>query len=158
MTKSKLLRMDNVSIVVDDMNAAVAFFKELGLEVEGKATVEGKWVDQVVGLEGLKSDIVVMHTPDGHSKLELTRFHTPQADRTKLKNASMNILGLHRVMFAVTDLKETISRLENHGAKLIGEVVQFENMYLLCYLRGPADIIVALAEQLGDKTVKDVLN
>jgi len=146
--RSKVKRLDNVAIVVDDLEAAIAFFTELGLELEGETTVEGQWVDKVVGLKDVRSEIAMMRTPDGHSRLELTRFQTPEVDRTKLKNASINTLGMHRVMFAVEDIKETLDRLKTHGAELIGEVVQYENMYLLCYVRGPSGIIVALAEEL----------
>jgi catechol 2,3-dioxygenase-like lactoylglutathione lyase family enzyme len=146
--RSKVKRLDNVAIVVDDLEAAIAFFTELGLELEGETTVEGQWVDKVVGLKDVRSDIAMMRTPDGHSRLELTRFQTPEVDRMKLKNAPINTLGMHRVMFAVEDIKETLDRLKTHGAELIGEVVQYENMYLLCYVRGPSGIIVALAEEL----------
>ena len=142
-------RMDNVAIVVDDLDAAVAFFAELGMELEGKGQVEGLFADRTVGLNGVRSEIAMMRTPDGHSKLELTRYHTPAAHRAGPENPPPNTLGLHRVMFAVDDIHDTITRLRAHGAELLGEVAQYENIFLLCYLRGPAGIIVALAEQIS---------
>ena len=140
--------MDNVAIIVNDLEAAIAFFTELGLELEGQATVEGEWVDRVVGLDNVRSDIVMMRTPDGHSRLELTKFQKPKAIETE-PNTPVNTLGIRRLMFAVTDLDDVVARLQKHGAELIGEVVQYKDMYRLCYLRGPAGIIVALAEQIG---------
>jgi catechol 2,3-dioxygenase-like lactoylglutathione lyase family enzyme len=148
--------MDNVAIIVDNLNAAVAFFTELGLEVEGKTTVEGGWVDRVVGLDGVRSDIVMMRTPDGHSRLELSRFQKPKAITTD-PNAPVNTLGIRRIMFAVTDIDDVVTRLQKHGAELVGEVVQYEDMYRLCYLRGPEGLKVAMAEQLGEKSVTDIL-
>ena len=142
-------RMDNVGIVVDDLEAAVAFFTELGLELEGRAQVEGLWVDRIVGLDGVRSEIAMMRTPDGHSKLELSRYHTPAASAPEPENPPPNTLGLHRVMFAVDDIDDTVARLRSHGAELLGEVTQYESIFRLCYLRGPAGIIVALAEQTG---------
>jgi catechol 2,3-dioxygenase-like lactoylglutathione lyase family enzyme len=142
-------RMDNVAIVVEDLDAAVAFFAELGMELEGKAQIEGRWADRTVGLDGVRSEIAMMRTPDGHSKLELTQYHTPAAVRAGLENPPPNTLGLHRVMFAVDDIDDTIARLRAHGAELLGEVAQYEKMFRLCYLRGPAGIIVALAEQIS---------
>jgi len=142
-------RMDNVAIVVDDLDAAVAFFAELGMELEGKGQVEGLWADRTVGLDGVRSEIAMMRTPDGHSKLELTRYHTPAAAGAGPEDPPPNTLGLHRVMFAVDDIHDTVARLRGHGAELLGEVAQFESLFLLCYLRGPAGIIVALAEQIG---------
>lgn len=156
MTKNQLLRMDNVLLVVDDLKAAIAFFTELGLELEGETTVEGPGVDRSVGLEGVRSDIAMMRTPDGHGRLELDKFHTPRAVRTESEDAPVNSLGIRRIMFAVTDIDEVIARLQMHGAELIGEVTQFES-YRLCYLRGPEGILIALAEQLGDKSVTDAL-
>lgn len=141
--------MDNVAIVVDDLDGAVAFFTELGMELDSKATVEGRWVDRTVGLDGVRSDIAMMRTPDGHSKLELTRYVTPAASGAGPENPPPNTLGLHRVMFAVDDIDDTIARLRAHGAELLGEVTQYESIFRLCYLRGPAGIIVALAEQIG---------
>ncbi len=140
-------RMDNVGIIVDDLKATIAFFTELGLELEGETTVEGKWVDGCVGLEGVRCDIAMMRTPDGHSKLELSKFQTPRAV-TAEPNAPVNTQGLHRIMFAVTDLREVLARLQAHGATLVGEVVQYEDLFWLCYVRGPEGIIVALAEQI----------
>jgi len=141
-------RMDNVGIVVDDLKAATAFFVELGLELEGEATVEGPWVDRVVGLVGVRNDIAMMRTPDGHGRLELMKFHTPPAT-TAEPNAPANTLGYRRVMFAVDDIEDVLARLLAHGAELVGEVVQYEDKYRLCYLRGPEGILVALAEQLS---------
>jgi catechol 2,3-dioxygenase-like lactoylglutathione lyase family enzyme len=141
-------RMDNVGIVVDDLDAAVAFFTELGLELEGKAQIEGLWADRTVGLDGVRSDIAMMRTPDGHGKLELSKYHTPVAGAAG-ENLPPNTLGLHRVMFAVDDIHDTVARLRAHGAELLGEVAQYESVFLLCYLRGPAGIIVGLAEQIG---------
>ena len=141
-------RMEHVGIVVDDLAAAMAFFVELGLELEGEAPVEGRWVDRVVGLEGVRADIAMMRTPDGHGRLELDKFHTPAAVGAEPKNAPVNKLGIHRIMFAVDDIDDVLARLRTHGAELIGEVVQYEDTYRLCYIRGPEGIIVALAEQL----------
>ena len=142
-------RMDNVAIVVEDLDAAVAFFAELGLELDGKGQIEGAFADQTVGLDGVRSEIAMMATPDGHSKLELTKYHTPAAISAEPENPPPNTLGLHRVMFAVDDIDDTIARLRAHGAELLGEVAQYESIFRLCYLRGPAGIIVALAEQIG---------
>ena len=147
--RGTIQRMDNVGIVVDDLAAATAFFVELGLELEGEATVEGRAVDRLVGLEGVRSDIAMMRTPDGHGKLELTKYHTPAASSAEPENPPPNTLGLHRVMFAVDDIDDTVARLRAHGAQLLGEVAQYESIFRLCYLRGPAGIIVALAEQIG---------
>ncbi|MFJ7956400.1 VOC family protein [Streptomyces sp. NPDC096319] len=144
-----LRRMDNVGIVVEDLDAAVAFFTELGMEVEAKAEIEGLFADQTVGLDGVRSDIAMMRTPDGHGKLELAQYHTPAAVGDASHDAPPNTLGLHRVMFAVDDIDDTIARLRRHGAELLGEVAQYENIYRLCYLRGPSGIILALAEQIG---------
>ena len=146
--KSALLRMDNVGIIVEDLKAAIAFFTELGLQLEGETTVEGESVDRLVGLEGVRSDIVMMRTPDGHSRLELSRFQKPKAINTD-PNTPVNTLGIRRIMFAVTDIDDVVARLQKQGAELIGDVVQYEDMYRLCYLRGPEGIMVALAEQLG---------
>jgi catechol 2,3-dioxygenase-like lactoylglutathione lyase family enzyme len=141
--------MDNVGIVVEDLDAAVAFFTELGMELEGKAQIEGLWADRTVGLDGLRSDIAMMRTPDGHGKLELAKYHTPAALSPEPHNPPPNTLGLHRVMFAVDDIDDTVERLRARGAELLGEIAQYENMYRLCYLRGPEGIIIALAEQIG---------
>ena len=142
-------RMDNVLIVVDDLEAATAFFVELGLELEGKAPVEGDWVDRVVGLDGVRADIVMMRTPDGHGRVELTKFHTPSAISSEPQNAPANTLGIRRIMFAVEDIEDVIARLRTHGAELVGEVAQYEDSYRLCFVRGPEGIIVGLAEQLS---------
>jgi catechol 2,3-dioxygenase-like lactoylglutathione lyase family enzyme len=142
-------RMDNVAIVVDDLDAAVAFFTELGMELEGKAQIEGPWADQTVGLDGIRSDIAMMRTPDGHSRLELTRYRTPAAIHAESENPPPNTLGLHRIMFTVDDIDGAVARLRIHGAELLGEVAQYESSFRLCYLRGPAGIIVALAEEIG---------
>lgn len=140
--------MDHVSVVVEDLDGAVAFFRELGMEVEGRMPVDGPWVDAVCGLDGVKVEIAMMRTPDGHNKLELTKFCSPPAT-TAEPDAPANTLGLRTVMFAVDDIDGTVERLRAHGAELIGEVAQFEHVYRLCYLRGPQGIIVALAEQIG---------
>ena len=144
--------MDNVGIVVEDLKAAIAFFTELGMGLEGEAQIEGLWADRTVGLDGVRSDIAMMRTPDGHSKLELAKYHAPAAVGAKRHNPPPNTLGLHRVMFAVDDIQDTVARLRTHGAELLGEVAQYEDRYRLCYLRGPEGIIVALAEELGNKS------
>ena len=148
--------MDNVGIVVESLDEAISFFVELGLKLEGRAMVEGEWAGRVTGLDNQSVEIAMMATPDGHSRLEISRFLFPPvvADH---RNAPVNALGYLRVMFAVTDINDTIARLKKHGAELIGEVVNYKDIYLLCYLRGPEGIMVALAEQLGEKSVKDVL-
>ena len=144
-------RMDNVGIVVADIDAAIAFFTELGLVLEGRAPIEGDWADGVTGLHGMRVEIAMMRTPDGHSRLELSRFLAPPvvADH---RNAPVNALGYLRVMFTVEDIDDTLVRLVKHGAKLVGEVVQYENMYRLCYIRGPEGILIGIAEQLVQKT------
>jgi catechol 2,3-dioxygenase-like lactoylglutathione lyase family enzyme len=140
-------RMDNVAIVVDDLDAAIAFFTELGLDLEGRATVEGGWASQVVGLDNHRCTIAMMRTPDGHSRLELSYYERPAAIPTV--PAPANTLGLHRTMFAVDDVDDTVERLRAHGAELVGEIAEFEGGYRMCYLRGPAGIIVGLAQQLS---------
>ena len=147
MRKTKLLQMHNIGIVVDDLKAAIAFFAELGLELEGETTVEGQWVDRIIALNGVRSDIAMMRTPDGHSRLELSKFQRPTATSVEL-NAPVNTLGIRRIMFAVEDIKEVLTRLQAHGAELVGEIVQYEDIYLLCYVRGPDGILIALAEPL----------
>jgi catechol 2,3-dioxygenase-like lactoylglutathione lyase family enzyme len=142
-------RMDNVAIVVDDLDSAVSFFTELGLELEGRTEIQGRFADQAVGLHDVRSEIAMMRTPDGHGKLELTTYSNPEPSDPDVHPLPPNTLGLHRVMFAVDDIHDTIARLRPHGAKLLGEVARFEDVFLLCYLRGPAGIIVALAEQIG---------
>ena len=142
-------RLENVGIVVEDLGAATAFFVELGMELEGQTTVEGESVDRLVGLDGVRSDIAMMRTPDGHSRLELAKYHNPAAVSVEPENPPPNTLGLHRVMFAVDDIDDVVARLRTRGAELLGELVQYEDSYRLCYLRGPAGIIIALAEQLS---------
>ncbi|SDK98027.1 VOC family protein [Streptomyces indicus] len=141
-------RMDNVGIVVDDMDAAVAFFVELGMELEGRTEVSGPVADQCTGLDGVHCEIAMLRTPDGHSRLELAKYRSPTATRTEPRNQPHNILGTHRVMFAVDDLDHTVTRLRPHGAELLGDIARFEDSYLLCYVRGPEGIIVGLAEEL----------
>jgi catechol 2,3-dioxygenase-like lactoylglutathione lyase family enzyme len=144
-----LLRMDNVLVVVDDLEAAIAFFVELGMELEVHTTVEGTWVDRIVGLDGVRSEIAMMRTPDGHGRLELDKFHAPPAARPEPQDVPVNTLGIRRIMFAVEDIDDVLARLRTHGAELIGDVVQYEDSYRLCYVRGPEGIMVALAQQLS---------
>jgi catechol 2,3-dioxygenase-like lactoylglutathione lyase family enzyme len=141
-------RLDHVSVVVDDLAAAVAFFTALGMTLEGEAPVEGPAVDRVNALDNVQLDIAMMRTPDGHGRLELTKFHNPQLVASEPAIAPPNTLGLRSVMFTVDSVDDTIDRMRAHGAELIGEVAQYEDLYRLCYLRGPAGIIVALAEEL----------
>src|SRR5215471_969319 len=143
-----LKRMDNVGIVVDDLEATMGFFHELGLELEGRATIEGEWAGRVTGLRDQRVEIAMMRTPDGHSRLELSRFLRPPAVADH-RNAPVNALGYLRVMFAVEDLDDTLARLRKRGAKLVGEVVQYEDAYRLCYVRGPEGLLIGLAEELG---------
>ena len=142
-------RMDHVSIVVDDLPAAIAFFTTLGMTVEGEAPVEGAWVDRLNGLEGVQVNITMMRTPDGHGQVELTKFRNPALVAVEPAIAPPNTLGLRQIMFLVEDLDDTLARLRAHGAKPVGEVVQYEDKYRLCYVRGPAGIIVALSEELS---------
>jgi catechol 2,3-dioxygenase-like lactoylglutathione lyase family enzyme len=144
-----VLRMDNVLVVVDDLQAAISFFLEIGLELEGQTTVEGPWIDRIVGFDGAKCDVAMMRSPDGHGRVELEKYHAPAAVRAEPEDAPLYALGLRRIMFAVDDLDEVLARLRANGAELIGEVVQFEASYKLCYVRGPEGIVVALAQQLG---------
>ena len=144
-----LRRMDNVLIVVDDLEAANAFFAELGMELEGETQVEGPSVDSTVGLKDVRADITMLRTPDGHGRVELTRFHTPPAVRAEPENAPANALGIRRIMFAVEDIDDVVARLRRHGGELVGEIAQYENSYRLCFLRGPEGIIIGLAEQLS---------
>ena len=141
-------RMDNVGIVVESLDDAISFFAELGMKLEGRATIEGEWAGRVTGLGSQRVEIAMMATPDGHSRLELSRFLTPPviADH---RNAPVNALGYLRVMFAVDDLDDTLARLRTRGAQLVGDVVQYENAYRLCYIRGPEGLLIGLAEQLG---------
>ena len=147
-----LQRMDNVLIVVDDLEAVKAFFVELGMELEGETTVEGPSVDRLIGLQNVRATLALMRTPDGHGRIELDKFHTPEAIRTGPENAPVNALGIRRIMFAVDGIDEVIARLRAHGAELVGEVVQYEDTYRLCYIRGPEGILIGLAQQLGHQT------
>jgi catechol 2,3-dioxygenase-like lactoylglutathione lyase family enzyme len=140
-------RMDNVGIVVEDLDAAVAFFTELGLKLEGRAPIEGDWADGVTGLRRMRVEIAMMRTPDGHSRLELSRFLAPPV-ASDHRRAPVNALGYLRVMFAVEDIDDTLARLARHGAELVGEVVRYQDAYRLCYVRGPEGILLGLAEEL----------
>jgi catechol 2,3-dioxygenase-like lactoylglutathione lyase family enzyme len=148
MANNKLIRMDNVGIVVESLDDAIAFFAELGLQLEGRATIEGEWAGRVTGLGNQQVEIAMMVTPDGHSRLELSRFLSPSiiADHRK---APVNALGYLRVMFTVTDIDDTLARLQKMGAELVGDVVKYEELYRLCYFRGPEGILIGLAEQLS---------
>jgi catechol 2,3-dioxygenase-like lactoylglutathione lyase family enzyme len=143
-------RMDNVGIVVEDIAAAIAFFTELGLELEGRATIEGEWAGRVTGLGPQHVEIAMMRTPDGHSRLELSRFLVP-AVAADHRNAPVNALGYLRVMFTVEDIDDTLARLRKRGAQLVGEVVQYQDIYRLCYIRGPEEILIGLAQELGQQ-------
>ncbi len=143
-----LQRMDNILIVVDDLEAAKAFFAELGMELEGETTVEGPSVDRLIGLQNVRATLALMRTPDGHGRIELDKFHTPEAIRTETEKAPVNALGIRRIMLSIADIDEMVARLLAHGAELIGEVVQYEDTYRLAYIRGPEGIIVGLSEQL----------
>src|SRR4051795_9754465 len=144
-----LKRMDNVLINVEDLEAAKEFFTALGMELQGGTTVEGPWADRTVGLEGVRADIAMMRTPDGHGRVELSRFHTPPAVRAGPENAPSNALGIRRIMFAVDDIDDVVARLRGHGGELLDEITQYEDSYRLCFLRGPEGIIIGLAEQLS---------
>jgi catechol 2,3-dioxygenase-like lactoylglutathione lyase family enzyme len=144
-----LQRMDNVLIVVDDLDAAKAFFAELGMELEGETTVEGAWAGSVVGLDDVRADIAMMRTPDGHGRVELSKFHTPPAVRAEPESAPANALGIRRIMFAVDDIDDVVARLHSHGAELVGEIAQYEDAYRLCFIRGPEGFVIGLAEQLS---------
>jgi catechol 2,3-dioxygenase-like lactoylglutathione lyase family enzyme len=143
-----LPRMDNVGIVVDDLATTIEFFRELGLELEGQATIEGEWAGRVTGLGEQRVEIAMMRTPDGHGRIEISRFLTPPAVADH-RNAPVNALGYLRVMFAVDDIDETLARLGKRGAQLVGEVVQYEDVYRLCYIRGPEGLLIGLAQELG---------
>jgi catechol 2,3-dioxygenase-like lactoylglutathione lyase family enzyme len=140
--------MDNVAIVVDDLDAAIAFFVELGMELEGRQMIEGRWAARVVGFDEMRSEIAMMKTSDGHGRLEVSTYHQPAMLTPTPEVTPPNMIGLHRVMFAVDDIKDTVARLQTHGAELLGDISQYEDKFLLCYLRGPSGILVALAEQL----------
>jgi catechol 2,3-dioxygenase-like lactoylglutathione lyase family enzyme len=144
-----LKRMDNILIVVEDLEAAKAFFVELGMELEGETKVEGTSVDRLIGLQNVRATLALLRTPDGHGRIELDKFHTPEAIRTGSEDVPVNALGIRRIMFAVDDIDNVVTRLRTHGAELVGEVVRYEDMYRLCYVRGPEGIIVGLAEELG---------
>ena len=141
-------RMDNVLIVVDDLDAVISFFVELGMELEGKGPVEGRWVERVIGVDDVRQDVAMLRIPDGPGRIELAMFHTPKAIRAEPADAPVNTLGIRRVMFAVDDIDDVVARLRTHGAELVGEIVQYEDVYRLCYLRGPEGIVVGLAQQL----------
>ncbi len=143
-----LKRMDNVLIVVEDMEAAKAFFFELGMELEGEMPLEGSFVDRVVGLENVRCEIATLRTPNGGGKIELSKFHTPAAIRAEPANAPANTLGIRRIMFAVENVDDVVARLRTHGAELVGEIAQYEDIYRVCFIRGPEGIILGLAEEL----------
>ncbi len=156
MTKSKILQMHNVGIVVESLDNAISFFEVLGLNLEGRAMVEGEWAGRVTGLGNQSVEIAMMVTPDGHSRLELSRFLTP-ATISDHRTAPVNSLGYLRIMFAVDNIDELVSRLIKHGAELIGEIVNYENIYRLCYIRGIEGILIGLAEPLSTKTATDII-
>lgn len=156
MKKSKLIEMNNVGIVVENLDKAISFFKEIGLTLEGKGVVEGDWAGKVTGLGNQAVEVAMMVTPDGHSRLELSRFLTPEIISDH-RTAPVNALGYLRVMFRVDNLDELLTRLTKHGAEVIGDVVNYENIYKLCYIRGTEGLLIGLAEQLGDKTSSDIL-
>jgi catechol 2,3-dioxygenase-like lactoylglutathione lyase family enzyme len=143
-----LRRMDNVLINVENLEAVEAFFAELGMELEGRTTVEGPWAGKVIGLENVRADITMMRTPDGHGRVELSKFHTPPAVRAEPQDAPANALGIRRIMFAVENLDDVVERLRSHGADLLDEIAQYENQYRLCFMRGPEGILIGLAEEL----------
>jgi catechol 2,3-dioxygenase-like lactoylglutathione lyase family enzyme len=143
------LRLDNVLIVVEDLEAAKAFFAELGMELEGQTTVEGPFVDGTVGLSDVRADIAMLRTPDGHGRVELSRFHRPAAIRAEPQDAPANALGIRRIMFTVDDIDDVVDRLRKHGGELVGEIVQYEDAYKLCFLRAPEGFVVGLAEPLS---------
>jgi catechol 2,3-dioxygenase-like lactoylglutathione lyase family enzyme len=144
-----LRRLDNVAVVVEDIDAAIAFFTELGMELEGRTSVEGDWVDRIVGLHGTRSDIAMMRTPDGHGRLELTRYRHPAAVGPDPRSEPANTRGMGRIMFNVDDIDDVVERLQALGGELVGEIVRYEDAYRLCYLRGPEGIIIALAQDVG---------
>jgi catechol 2,3-dioxygenase-like lactoylglutathione lyase family enzyme len=145
-----LQRMDNVLIVVEDLEAAKAFFAELGMELVGETTAEGPWADAVVGLDGVRADITMMQTPDGHGRVELSKFHRPPAVRVGPEDVPSNALGIRRIMFAVDDLDDVLARLRAKGAELVRDVVQYEDVYRLCFIRGPEGILIGLAQSLKE--------
>jgi catechol 2,3-dioxygenase-like lactoylglutathione lyase family enzyme len=141
-------RMDNILIVVDNLEAMIAFLTELGLELVGESTIEGPSVDRLIGLDGVRATLVTMQTPDGRGRIELDKFHTPPAVKAESEDAPVNALGIRRIMFEVDDIEDVLARLRTHGAELVGEVTQYEDSHRLCYVRGPEGIIIALAEEL----------
>jgi catechol 2,3-dioxygenase-like lactoylglutathione lyase family enzyme len=156
MKKSQLLQMHNVGIVVESLDNAISFFTEIGLKLEGRSMVEGEWAGRVTGLGNQSVEIAMMVTPDGHSRLELSRFLTPPVISDH-RTAPVNSLGYLRIMFTVDNIDELVSRLTKHGAKVVGEMVQYEDVYRLCYIRGHDGLLIGLAEQLGNKTATDIL-
>ena len=144
-----LRRMDNVLIVVDDLDTVIAFFVELGMELEGKGPIEGRWVERVIGIDDVRQDVAMLRTPDGHGRVELAKFHTPPAVRAEPQNAPANTLGIRRIMFAVKDIDDVVARLRKHGAELLDDIAQYEDVYRLCFVRGPEGIVIGLAEELG---------
>ncbi|MBL8007653.1 MAG: VOC family protein [Ignavibacteria bacterium] len=156
MTKSNLLQMHNVGIVVESLDNAISFFTEIGLKLEGRVMVEGEWAGRVTGLGNQSVEIAMMVTPDGHSRLELSRFLAPQTISDH-RTAAVNSLGYLRIMFTVDNIDELVSRLTKHGAQLVGEVVDYEGIYRLCYIRGTEGLLIGLAEQLGSKTAADII-
>jgi catechol 2,3-dioxygenase-like lactoylglutathione lyase family enzyme len=145
-------RMDNVLIVVEDLDAVIAFFVELGMELEGKGSLEGGFAERVIGLRDVKQDVAMLRIPGGHGKVELAQFHRPKAITPEPKDAPANTLGIRRIMFAVDDIKDTIARLRTHGAELVGELENYEDIFLLCYVRGPEGIIVGLAQEIAARS------
>jgi catechol 2,3-dioxygenase-like lactoylglutathione lyase family enzyme len=142
-------RMDNVLIVVDDLDDVISFFSELGMELEGRGPVEGPWVDAVIGIEGSRQEIAMLRIPDAEGRIELAKFHTPIAIRAEPRDTPANTLGIRRIMFAVDDIDDVVERLRTQGAEVVGELAQYEDIYRLCYVRGPEGIVVGLAEQLS---------
>ncbi len=144
-----LKRLDNIGITVDDLDTVIAFFEEVGMELEGRAQIEGEWSARVVGLDDQRVSVAMLRTPDGHNRIELAKYHEPEPIAGVPRDAPSNTLGIRRLMFAVDDIDEVLGRLRTHGAELVGEVVQYEDSYRLCYLRGPEGIVIALAEELN---------
>ncbi|MEU6353903.1 VOC family protein [Streptomyces sp. NPDC047072] len=144
-----LRRMDNVLIVVEDLDAVIAFFVALGMELEGSGPLEWRGAERVIGLDDVRQDVAMLRVPDGHGRVELAKFHRPTAIAPEPRDAPANTLGLRRAMFAVDDIEDVVARLRSHGGELVGEIVQYENIYRLCYVRGPEGIVVGLAEELG---------
>ncbi|WFE47008.1 VOC family protein [Verrucosispora sp. WMMD1129] len=142
-------RLDNVLIVVHDLDRVISFFVELGMELEGRAPIEGRWVERVIGIDDVRQEVAMLRTPDGHGRIELATFHTPKAITPEPQEAPANTLGIRRIMFAVDDIEDVVARLRAHGADLVGELAQYEDSYRLCYVRGPEGIVVGLAQQLG---------